>query len=91
MSSKADRMRVETGQRLKRLRQSLEIRTIRAFAGEIGVSEDRYDKWEKGEVLIPQLWADVLVDRYGITMDWLYAGRGSGLPQRLYEKLRDAG
>lgn len=80
-------MRVETGQRLKLLREALEIRTIRGFAGEIGTGEDRYDKWEKGEVLIPPPWAEVLVDRFGITTDWLYLGNSSGLPQRLYSRL----
>lgn len=87
MGNKAERMRIETGRRLKQLREVHEIRTIRAFAGQIGVSEDRYDKWEKGEVLIPVPWAEVLVDQFGITTDWLYLGNGSSLPQRLYGKL----
>lgn len=87
MGNKAEKMMRETGTRLEQLRIALDIRTIRAFAAEIGVPEDRYQKWAKGKVMIPVLSAQVLVDRYGITADWLYYGKPGAMPHDLYQRL----
>jgi transcriptional regulator with XRE-family HTH domain len=65
--------------------------TIRAFAEEVGVNEDRYDKWEKGKALIPPEFVETLKRLFGVTSDWLYFGEESALPRALYTDLRKVG
>jgi transcriptional regulator with XRE-family HTH domain len=87
MHSKQDPMRSESGRRLQLLRIAKGFATKRAFAQTIGVEEDRYDKWEKGMALIPPAIVLTLVQRFGITSDWLYFGNESGLTVVLQQDL----
>lgn len=87
MPEKPDDLKEAVGRRLQALRLAQGFKTIRGFVNEMGFDEKRYDKWEKGKALIPPLFAEALVDRYGITLDWLYIGRKTNLPRPLYNKL----
>ena len=82
--------RVPTGNRLMALRKAKGFDKIRHFAADIGVSEDTYDKWEKGVALIPVPWALELVDKYKITLPWLYSGDASEMPRGLFEAIQRA-
>lgn len=75
---------------MRALRISRGFEKQRHFAAEIGVPEDRYDKWEKGKALIPADVVQNLKQMYGVTADWLYFGDTSSLPQALYVELRKA-
>lgn len=87
MPKKRDPFRQATGKRLEVLRRAKDFDTIRGFAKELDIEEDRYTTWEKGKALIPPQVVENLRQRYGITSDWLYYGDGSGLPHRLYTEL----
>lgn len=65
--------------------------TIRSFAADVGVNEDRYDKWEKGKAMIPPEVVEDLKRAFGVTADWIYYGEESALPRALYADLRKAG
>ncbi len=90
MRHKRDPMREDAGKRLQLLRIAKGFGTKRSFALSIGVEEDRYDKWEKGLALIPPIVVLILVQRFGITADWLYFGNGSALPVALHQAIMDA-
>lgn len=90
MPKKPDPFRAAVGKRLELLRVAKGFDTIRGFAKEIGIEEDRYTTWEKGKALIPPQIALDLVARFGVTTDWLYSGDVSGLPQRLLSELKAA-
>ncbi len=90
MRAKRDPMREDAGRRLNQLRIAKGFATKRAFAQVIGVEEDRYDKWEKGLALIPPAIVLTLVQRFGITSDWLYFGNESGLTVVLQQDLTAA-
>lgn len=90
MSKKRDPFRLAVGERLKALRLAKGFDTIRAFAKDLGVEEDRYTTWEKGKALIPPQSVADLIDRFGVTADWLYFGDPAGLSQTLYSELRAA-
>lgn len=88
MPKKRDAFREGVGRRLKSLRLARGFDTIRAFAKDLEVEEDRYDAWEKGKSLLPPQVALLLRRRFGITSDWLYYGDTAGLARGLYEELR---
>lgn len=88
MSKKPNVFRQAAGKRLKALRIAKGFDTMRAFANDLGVEEDRYDTWEKGKALIPPQYIEALRQRYGITSDWLYFGDPSGLNVGLFQALK---
>jgi len=91
MPKKSNAMTEQVGRRLKTLRVAMGYATIRAFAADVGVNEDRYDKWEKGKALIPPEVVEDLKRSFGVTSDWIYFGEESALPRTLYADLRKAG
>jgi transcriptional regulator with XRE-family HTH domain len=88
MPKKKDAFREGVGKRLRTLRLARGFDTIRAFAQDLNVEEDRYDAWEKGKALIPPQVAADLRARFGVTSDWLYFGDTSGLSRVLYDDLK---
>jgi len=90
MPKKQSSMTEKVGKRLKALRLARGYEKLRAFALDIGVNEDRYDKWEKGKAMIPPEYVEILIDRFGITADWLYFGDAKNLPKSLYDELAAA-
>lgn len=88
MAKKQTPLSEAAGQRLRALRLSKGFLKIRHFAEEIGVPEDRYDKWEKGKALIPPERVYQLKLKFGITSDWLYFGDETALPNVVSADLR---
>lgn len=76
------------GKRLERLRKALGYETLRAFAKELDVDEDRYRSWEKGLNGLPPEMAIWLETRFGATVAWLYRDDPSGLRVGLFEKIK---
>lgn len=79
------------GKRLMLLREALGYggREQARFARLIGCASPRYNQYEKGTRLLTLAVALRLCDQYRVTLDWLYRGDPSGLPQALAEKVID--
>ena len=63
-------------------------RTAAEICREIGCKPNRWSQYESGERRITLEIAERLCDKYGLTLDWIYRGDPSGLPQRLDIKER---
>ncbi|KAF0111669.1 MAG: putative DNA binding helix-turn helix protein [Rhodospirillaceae bacterium] len=86
MSKKREPKRVEIGGRLTAAREALGLSQV-AICREIDVSPSRWNQWEMGGKLPDPLVMAEFSRRYGITMDWIYAGNASGLPHSLVGKV----
>lgn len=73
----------------KRLKATREVIGLKAidFARAAGIPKTTYSNWESGEKR-PGLSAAIkLVRVHGLTLDWIYLGRPSGLPWEIRSKL----
>lgn len=84
------RYKAACGLRLQQIREALGFDTRRSFAAALpdDVSEDRLAKWEDGAAMMPARYAVFIKARWGVTIDWLYAGDPSNLPNSLYQELQ---
>ena len=78
---------VECGIRLRATREALGYKTLREFADETGVTEDRLSSWERGVNRIDEEYVRRLKRRFKVTFEWIYDGDGYGLPADLFRKL----
>lgn len=69
------------GDRLARTRKALEL-TQEQLADELGVSRGALGNWEQGTRLPDPAAMMRFANRYGVSMDWIYRGDPSSLPQR---------
>jgi DNA-binding XRE family transcriptional regulator len=74
------------GRRLLRTRQALKLSQAE-FCRQIGVERNLYNPFEKGRRRITIDVAMKIRDRYGVTLDWIYAGDPHALPSGLYHQL----
>ncbi|MCB9943477.1 MAG: helix-turn-helix transcriptional regulator [Geminicoccaceae bacterium] len=74
------------GERLAATRRALEL-TQEQLAEQVGVSRGALGNWEQGTRLPDPATMLRLRQRYGVTLDWIYGGDPSGLPQRLASKI----
>jgi DNA-binding XRE family transcriptional regulator len=74
------------GRRLLRTRQALKLSQAE-FCRQIGVERNLYNPFEKGRRRITIDVAMKIRDRYGVTLDWIYAGDPHDLPSELYHQL----
>lgn len=81
---------VEVGQRLSAARRALGL-SARAVCEAINIRPNTYSQWENGKALIDPMAATRLKERYGISLDYLYAGDLSGLPLSLGVKIQAHG
>jgi len=72
----------EIGERLRAIR-SLTGLSAKDFAAECGFGETQYANWESGYRRPLPENAAVLVDKFGVTMDFIYLGRDTTLPYNL--------
>ena len=78
----------EIGSRIAQLRNFIgENRP--AFAKANNFSASQLANWEYGLRRISPDAAIRLVERYGVTLDWIYLGRASALPHNLATALAD--
>jgi transcriptional regulator with XRE-family HTH domain len=77
---------VEIGKRLDALHKGLGI-TQADVCRAVGVHANRYSQYVNGKRLLTLDVAARLVSEYGVTLDWLYLGDRSRLPQELREKI----
>lgn len=78
----------QIGRRLRAVRLAAGYETAREFAAEIGVEEKTYSTYERGTRKAPFAVIRKAAGRLQITSDYLLWGDASGLPVRIYERLR---
>jgi len=78
-----DRPYAEIGARLEALRIAMGETNQRAWADHNGFSPTRYNNWAKGRQRISVESAEILCDRYGLTLDAIYRGRLDGLSENM--------
>ena len=74
--------------RLTQLLEALEI-TAAELCRQTGLATNRWSQYETGERRITLDAALILCERYKITLDWIYFGDESGMPQRIVSKFRE--
>lgn len=84
----ASEMRPERiGARLRLLRLGLGLKPSE-IADTLGVERTYWSRFEGGKRPLTEPIAVLLVDRFGVTLDFLMLGRWAGLPLELAEKMR---
>lgn len=82
--------KVAVGDRLRRLRVALGHESLRQFAKDTGVGENRLGNWENGVALVPAWYIERIRKSHGsrnVTHDWIYSGDPSGLEESIRKKL----
>ena len=72
--------------RLKEVRGALNVTQIE-FANTIGVSKQTYGHYEGGDTCIPPVRARRLLEIYGVSLDFIYAGSLDTLPHKISKAL----
>ena len=73
----------EVGRRVLHLRRALGFESAKSFADAIGVKPQELSAWERGERRPGIAKTVPMMERYGITLDWLYLGIVKSLPHDL--------
>ena len=77
----------EIGRRLTAIRTAFSDLSQKAWAEKNGFSPTQYNNWEKGTRRISVDAAETLMDRYGLTLDYIYRGRVDGLSEKASKAL----
>ena len=72
---------LKIGQRLMAVRQAFTDDTQKVFAERNGFNPTQYNNWEKGARRITVDCAERLVERYGLSLDFIYLGKMDGLSE----------
>lgn len=75
------------GFRLMLLREALDLKPAE-IADALGIERTYWSRFEGGKRPITESIAALLVDRFGVTLDFIILGRWSNLPFSLAEKMR---
>ena len=78
---------VEIGQRLQAVRRAESTLSQKEWAEKHGFGVTQYNNWEKGVRRINVDEAEKLCTLYGLTLDFIYRGRLSGLPENIKNAL----
>lgn len=88
-NSMASEMRPERiGYRLRLLREALGLRPAE-MADLLGIERTYWSRFEGGKRAITESVAALLVERYGVTLDFIILGRWDRLPADLALKMRE--
>lgn len=77
----------QIGRRMAILREAFDLKPAE-MADMLGIERTYWSRFEKGHRPITDMTAYLLVDRFGITLDWLILGRWDRLPLDVANKLR---
>lgn len=78
----------EVGRRLEKIRKIHNYKTQIEFSKLLGVSKTRYNHWENGGHL-PVEMAKLICRFCGVSLDFIYFGDRTALPQKIVEKLSE--
>lgn len=73
----------EIGRRLTALRNAESNLNQKEWAEKHGFSPTQYNNWEKGTRRITVDEAEKLCNTYGLSLDFIYRGRLSGVPENI--------
>ena len=71
----------DIGQRLGKIREGFSELSQKEWARRHNFSPTQYNNWEKGARRISIDAAEALVERYGLSLDFIYLGRMDGLSE----------
>ena len=71
----------EIGDRLMAIRKGFSDLSQKDWAAKHNFGDTQYNNWEKGNRRISVDAAELLVDRYGLSLDFIYRGRLDGLSE----------
>ncbi len=84
----SDTSSVYVGKRLKMFRKALGVRQV-DLVRELGWSQQKWGQWEHG-VRNPNISDMIeLAERYGVTLDYIYRGDMTRLPEWMEKKIRE--
>jgi transcriptional regulator with XRE-family HTH domain len=86
-SVRTEKNAAEISKRLRWLREAQDFNQA-AIARQINVQRTRWNNWETAVGCIPVDVATLLVQKFGVTLDWIYMGREAGMPYELMLKIR---
>lgn len=72
----------EIGERLAAVRRGFSDLSQKAWAEKNGFNSTQYNNWERGSRRISVDAAEILADRYGLDLDFIFRGRVSGLSEK---------
>ncbi len=79
----------QAAKRLIQTQEALELSNAE-ISQKLGVASNGWSMYRTGDRTIPHKVLVGLKEQFGVTADWILAGDPSGLPQRLYARLRIA-
>jgi hypothetical protein len=77
----------EIGERLAGVRKGFSELSQKAWAEKNGFNPTQYNNWERGSRRISVDAAEILADRYGLDLDFIFRGRVSGLSEKALKVL----
>ena len=75
------------GARLTKIRTGFSDLSQKAWAEKNGFSVTQYNNWEKGTRRISVDAAEELVERYSVTLDYIFRGNEAGLSEKVRNSL----
>lgn len=72
---------LEIGRRLEAIRKAFSDLSQKDWAARHNFSLTRYNNWERGIRRIQVDEAEILADRYGLDLDFIYRGKRDGLSE----------
>jgi len=77
----------QVGLRLLCARKATTGEDIKPFANRLGCSESQWGNWENGVRMADPLAMARLWERFGVTLEWIFAGSLRGMDSPLQDKL----
>ena len=78
---------IAIGERLAAIRSGFSDLSQKAWAERNGFAVTQYNNWEKGARRIPVEAAEILTDRYGLSLDFIYRGKLDGVSENARNKV----
>jgi len=80
-------LQMDVARRMRQTRRALGL-TQAEIAEQCQIGRTAYNQYETGTRMLTLTAALHLCEVYGLTLDWFYRGDPSGLPHRVFERIR---
>lgn len=81
-SARASDLKIKTGQRLRAAREALSLEQQDVYRA-VNVGKSTWSMWETGQRLADPVAMVRFSSRFGISLDWIYRGDSSSLPEKI--------
>lgn len=88
MEQQDEAQHADIAERLGRLRETFSDWNRREWAERHKFNYGQYRMWESGARRIPIEASTLLCEKYGVSLDWIYLGRWTGVTEESARKLR---